>query len=69
MTTQSLVWAGVILLLIAAYCLAKTWFQPAGIFATVGAVLLAAVILVVGVSAAINVGGYVATTIVEMMGG
>lgn len=55
MTNQSLVYAGVGLPLIAAYCLAKTWFQPAGIFATVGAVLIVVVVLVVGVSAAISV--------------
>ncbi|MCP1852731.1 MULTISPECIES: hypothetical protein [unclassified Bradyrhizobium] len=66
MTTQSLAWSGGILLLIAAYCLAKTWFQPAGILATVGAVLLIIVILSVGIPALGGAVGYAFTTVFEM---
>ncbi|PDT77136.1 hypothetical protein [Bradyrhizobium sp. C9] len=66
---SQLFWTGVVLLFIAAYCLAKTWFQPAGILATVGAVLIVIVILTVGIPAAFTAGGYVITTIAEMNGG
>lgn len=66
---NQLFWTGVVLLFIAAYCLAKTWFKPAGILATVGAVLLTVAILSVGVPAVLAGGGYVITTIAEMMGG
>ncbi|QIG97938.1 MULTISPECIES: hypothetical protein [Bradyrhizobium] len=63
-----LLWAGVALLVIAAFCLAKTWLQPAGILATVGAVLIVIVVLTVGIPALGGAVGYAFTTIFEMKG-
>lgn len=68
-TTAQLITTGVVLLLCAAFCLAKTWMHPAGVFATIGAVLIVVVVIATGIPAAIGAGGYVITTIAEMMGG
>ncbi|MGY3690154.1 hypothetical protein ACVIGA_000234 [Bradyrhizobium sp. USDA 3240] len=68
-TNAPFLWLVVVLLAIPAYFLAKTWFQPAGISATVGATLLVVVNLRFGIPAALTVGGYVITTIAEMNGG
>lgn len=61
---SALLWTGIVLLVIAAYCLAKTWLQPAGILATVGGVLLAVAVLAAGIPAVLAIGGYVITTII-----
>ncbi|MCW2194975.1 hypothetical protein AB7M45_007748 [Bradyrhizobium elkanii] len=63
-----LLWVGITLLIVAAFCLAKTWFQPAGIFATIGATLLVIVILSVALPALGGAVGYAFTTIFDMKG-
>ncbi|UFX42012.1 hypothetical protein HAP47_0022230 [Bradyrhizobium sp. 41S5] len=64
-----LFWAVIVLLVVPAYFLAKTWFQPAGVSATIGATLLVVLILRFGIPTALAAGGYVITTIAEMTGG